>query len=498
MIKFKYLTFSFLLVGLISLNYSCTDLNVDPTDSIVSEGGSGFIPGDPGELLASSYKDLGSFTDQNNMYALGTHVTDEMIPPTRGVDWGDNGVWRTLHAHNWDATHTSVLGAWNSLHGNAYKTNEIIASGPNAEQEAEARFLRAFFMYHAMDFFGQVPFREVTEGPDVDPKVLSRSEAFDFIVNDLETAVANLPSIGPSATNSRASKAAAYFLLAKLHLNKGVYKASDPVGPYSFEAADMNKVIEYVDLIASEGYSLDADYFNIFTANASPEIIFTSAEGSAQNRWMMTLHYDQNPSGWNGFATLADFYNKFQEPDQRLGQDPALDGSDFGGIGRGFLKGQQYNSNGEPLTDTRSQKSLQFTEDVPLAGAATEKGIRVIKYHPADAGQYIFMRYADAHLMKAEAIQRGGSSSSSALDLVNELREARGANALSSLSDDDLLDERGRELYWEGYRRTDMVRFGKFAGTWHEKSVTDDFRVLYPIPATALSSNPNLVQNPGY
>ncbi len=499
MIKLKYFGAFFMMVCLLS-TYSCTDLSVIPADSIVAEGGdSGFIPGDPAELLNSSYKDFAAFTDQNNMYALGTHTSDEMIPPTRGVDWGDNGVWRTLHAHNWDETHTSVLGAWNSLHGNAYKTNEIIASSPDQAQEAEAKFLRAFFMFHAMDFFGQVPFREVTEGPDVDPKVLTRVEAFNFIKSDLEAALPNLPSVGPSPTNARASKATAYFLLARLHLNAAVYNAADPVGPYTYDAADMNKVIEYVDLIAAEGYDLDTDYFNIFTANESPEIILTSAEGSAQNRWMMTLHYGQNPSGWNGFATLADFYDKFDDDnDGRKFLDAKKDGTEFAGIGKGFLVGQQFDKDGVEVIDERSQKPLQFSPDVPLAGAATEKGIRVIKYHPADAGQYILMRYGAAHMMKAEAIHRGGSASKSALEMVNDLRTARGASALASIDDASLLDELGRETYWEGYRRSDQIRFGTFANEWSFKSVTENTRVLFPIPIQALASNPNLTQNAGY
>src|SRR5690606_33554436 len=110
----------------------------------------------------------------------------------------------------------------------------------------------------------------------------------------------------------------------------------------------------------------------------------------------------------------------------------------------------------------------------------------------------IIFRYSDAHLMKAEAILRGGSSGEDATALINELRAIRGASAFSSVDLPELLDERARELYTEGWRRNDMIRFGVFTDTWEFKENTEEFRVLYPIPATALVSNPNLVQNTGY
>lgn len=476
---------------------ACTDLVNDEKDSIVrTSAGGTFTPGDPAALLESAYKDLGAYTDQANIYALGVHTTAEMIPPTRGVDWGDNGVWRTLDAHTWDATHSGITNAWNQLNQRVFKATEIIASNPNASQKAQAQFLRAFNMFHVMDYWGQVPFREVTQGVDELPKTLSRSEAFDFIVKDLTEALPNLAKVGPSATNGVANKAAANFLLAKLHLNKAVYKAAAPEGPYTFDKADMDKVIAYVDAITADGYSLDKSYFNAFTTASKNETILVSLEGSAQNRWFMTLHYNQNPSGWNGFTTLADFYDKFEKDDPRIGIPAKGDGKEFSGIGRGFLIGKQIMDNGKDLIDTRTQKVLSFTRDVPLAGAATDKGIRVIKYHPSDASKYILMRYAEAALMKAEAQFRGGNTAG-ALTTVNSLRTTRGAKALASLTADTMFDEIGRELYWEGGKRTVEVRYGKFTtGTGVE--IKDAYTVLYPIPSSAIVSNPNLKQNKGY
>lgn len=476
---------------------ACTNLHTDEVDSIVIDNTGGTTTGNPTELLAGTYSDLSAFTDQAGVYSLYEHTSDEMIPPTRGTDWGDNGVWRQLYQHTWDPTHTYVVNSWNILNQRAYKCNQVLASNPSEQEAAEAKFLRAFFMWHVMDLFGKVPFREVGEGVDVNPRVLTRSEAFDFIVKDLEEALPDLPSPAPSAENSKASKAAAYTLLARLYLNKAVYKASSPEGPYTFDAADMDKVIDYADEVAALGYALEDQYFINFTTAAQTEIIFTSPTGSPENRYRMTLHYNNNPDGWNGFATLADFYATFEADDSRRGIPATPNGTLYSGLGRGFLIGQQYKDDGSIIINARNSKPLAFTPEVPLTGASTEAGIRVIKYHPLDKGKYIFMRYGDVFLMKVEAMFRKGDTGG-ALDWINDLRTLRGASALGSLDEASILAERGRELYWEGLRRLDQVRFGTFSNTWQDKTNTETYRVLYPIPQQALDSNPNLKQNKGY
>lgn len=476
---------------------ACTNLELEEQDSIVIENsGTGFQAGDPAELLVAAYNDLSAFADQANIYALFQHTSDEMLPPTRGVDWGDNGVWRTLHAHTWDATHSYVLGAWNQLNERSFKTNQILASNPSAQQAAEAKFLRGWYVWHVLDLFGQVPIRQVDEGVEVDPTVLNRSDALDFAIKDLEDALGDLPDNGPPS-NISPTKAAANALLSRIYLNKAVYTAGNPAGPFTFDNADLDKVIQYADAVKASGYALESEYFTAFSGNAASEPILISNQGSPQNRWMMTLHYSQNPSGWNGFTTMAEFYNKFDPADPRIGNYPAPDGSEFSGIGRGFLIGQQFADDGSKVIDTRTQKDLVFTSDVPLAGAATDKGYRAIKYHPADADKYILLRYGEVVMNKAEALFRKGDTNG-ALAVINEVRNARGAPEISSLSEASLLDERGFETYWEALRRIDQIRFGTFTATWSEKTVTDDFRVLFPIPQQALDSNPNLTQNPGY
>jgi starch-binding outer membrane protein, SusD/RagB family len=486
-----------MLIALTLLLGSCTDLVTDEKDSLVVKTSGSGAKGNPTALLEGAYKDLGAYTDQANIYSLGEHTGSTMIPPTRGVDWGDNGVWRTLDQHTWDATHSWNLGAWNQLNQRVFKASQILDAAPSAAQAAEAKFLRAFNMYQIMDNWGQVPFRGVNDGVDVNPKVMSRTEAFAFIEKDLTEALPALEKIGPKFDQGKASKAAANALLAKLYLNKAVYTSAKPEGPYTFNAADMTKAIGFADAVKADGFDLETNYFDNFTAaGAKKEIIFVSLEGTPQNRWFMTLHYDQNPSGWNGFTTLADFYAKFEAKDQRIGLPAKRDKTNFAGIGKGFLRGPQFKDDGSVLIDSRSQKPLSFTDDVPLAGAATDKGIRLIKYHPADAGKYILQRYAEVHLIKAEAQLRSGNAAG-ALATVNELRAKRGATALTALTNDAMFDEIRRELAWEGGGRTVEIRFEKYingTGVTNKNPGT----VLFPIPADAVTSNPNLKQNPGY
>jgi starch-binding outer membrane protein, SusD/RagB family len=478
-------------VSAMLLSTACTDLKTVETDSTVVAASDGTVAKiDPAKGLTSAYSKMDVYTDQANIYALGQHTSAQMIPPTRGTDWGDNGIWRTLDQHTWDATHGQVKTTWNQLNERIYNCNEILYSNPTPLQAAEAKLIRAFHMYHVMDYFGQVPFRNVGEGVEVNPKVMTRAEAVAFIAKDLTEALADLPKSGPSATNSKGSKAAANFLLAKLHLNKHIY-----TGAATPDKADMAKVVAFCDAITADGFSLEDKYFDNFSTAATKEVIWVTETGSPTNRYAMTLHYNTDFSGWNGFTTLGEFYDKFDKSkDQRAGIPAAKDGSKFAGIGRGFLEGQQYDKDGKALQNRRKEP-LDFTRKVQLAGANENMGIRVIKYHPANAGKYILMRNGAAQLMKAEAQHRSGDPG--ALVTINALRAKRGLGALTALTDDVVFDEINRETYWEGGARTEEIRFGKFltgAGAFKKDAST----LLFPIPANAVSSNPNLRQNPGY
>jgi starch-binding outer membrane protein, SusD/RagB family len=489
------------LFGTTVFAVSCTDLIVEEKDSKVVAAATGVYNTAAGlkatEALESAYGSFENYTDQQGTYALGQHTSAEMIPPTRGVDWGDNGVWRTLDQHTLDGTNSWLVNSWNDLNGAAYKCNEVVAAGAEkatAQQAAEAKFLRAFFQWHILDFWGKVPVRETTEGPSVNPKVLEGAVAFDAIVKDATEALADLPKAGPTSKNFVANKAAANYLLAVLYLNKHTYKGG------AVDKADMAKVVGFVDAIKADGYSLDKNYFDNFkdAGGLSERILATGKGIGPQRRWNMTTHYNQSTEGWNGFATLSDFYNKFDAADPRIGITPKKDGTKHSSIGYGFLRGPQYKDDGSVLIDVRSGKPLSFTDDVVLSGCPTDKGIRAIKYHPVtSAGNiYSLMRFGAAQMMKIEALHRSGDAAGT-LVAFNELRTARSAKTVASVDEKTIFDEWGRETYWEGHARTYEIRFGKYTtGTGVEKK--DAFTTLFPIPSAAVVANPNLRQNTGY
>lgn len=506
--RFKPIYFTALAI----FAFSCTDLEVEETDSVAIEDESGNFSGvNPATALETSYSNLqGTFNNQANLYALQEVTSDELLVPTRGTDWGDNGQWRVLHQHTWTPDHVFFLDTWNELNANVFRTNQLLSPvtaenfAITAQQTAEGKFLRAFNMFLILDLWGQVPYREATEDYTVDPRVLRGAEAVEFILNDLNEAVTNLPSTGPTGDTRLASKAAAHFLLAKVYLNRHIYEEREVA------AADMQQVVQHVDAITAEGFDLERDmgYFEIFTPTVDSETILWTRTGVGNRIWN-GLHYaqttpDNTGGGWNGFSTTAEFYALFEGPSDtnapNQGQEERRGFVPTDGIGYGFLVGQQYNEEGEALTD-RSGNPLVYTPNFAgIIGNNERHGIRVLKYHPSNGAyteHYILFRYADAFLMKAEALFRQGNTSE-ALTMINELREVRNASALTDISAQTLLDERGRELYIEGWRRNDQIRFGDYTTAWPLKEESEPFRTKFPLPPSAVASNPNLEQNPGY
>jgi hypothetical protein len=499
---------------------SCTKLDTklkDPNSVAPTSSGGAPAP----SSLSKVYEQLNQLLGQGNSYAMQEHTTDEIMGPTRGTDWDDFGTWRKLHLHTWDGSHNQINDTWNGLNGALFQTT-LLAETATGQTQAEAKFLRAYFTYVVCDLFGQVQHRPATAAAAVIPDVYTRSQAIDFIISELESIIPNLPSFNRTNRNM-ATKEAAQFLLAKAYLNKAVYKQdpTKPAGPFAFNAADMNKVITLCNAIAANSnLSIAANYWDNFKwdngAKSTEDIFVRQNSGGINVVWAscMGFHYAQAPSGWNGFTTLADFYNSFNDGDMRKGM--ALPGyTDQVGSNVGFLVGQirgpQGGKIGNQIVDLkdRSGNPLVFTSDVSLFFSSETKGIRTVKY-PLDPStinnggwssqnEYVFFRLADARLMKAEAILRGGTDAEAPLDIVNSIRTSRNAPALSSVNLTGLLAERGRELYLETWRRNDMIRYGIFNNPVGERpAASDPSRVVFPIPNIALSSNPNLKQNFGY
>ena len=275
-----------------------------------------------------------------------------------------------------------------------------------------------------------------------------------------------------------------------------------------------------MQIIATNKYQINDNYFDIFAPSnetTSKEGIFTlwnkpgTTGGNVRGNVFAVHHYNQNPGGWNGFSTLSVFYDKFEATDQRRGLKYVYPGALPNPGNRqnvGFFVGQQYDMTTDAPLKDRGSAPLVFTREVKLieTGSNLEvTGIRVIKYpfDYATAGDqkdndWVLFRLADVLLMKAEALLRT-SNAAGGLAIVNSIRAKRGVADLATLDLTSMLDERGRELYWEGFRRQDLIRFGKFLEAWQEKAAdAGTANLLFPIPSNQLAVNANLTQNPGY
>ncbi|HYK43539.1 MAG TPA: RagB/SusD family nutrient uptake outer membrane protein [Parafilimonas sp.] len=546
----KFLT----IVTALVIASGCTKLNEDFNDSINNPGSGGNT--DVTALLNNAYNDMNTpFNNQDQIFSLEENVTDECLVPTRGGDWDDNGVWRVLHAHSWDVTHQQAQSVFINLGKLESDATTVLAFKPSQEQAAEALFLRSLAQFYLLDLYAQVPYRTVEKYNSIDAApVLEPAAAID-------TLVANLTQIIPQLSDAnqpyKASPNAARFLLMKVLLNKQAFLNRE--SPGTADNGDMTQIINLGNDIINSGTSNSATgaplqftphYFDNFGPNnggADPaygfgvgaEMIFAfpNLPGVSNNngrnsvgvnaRWMMTLHYNSyghpgdgvyGGAGWNGFSTIADFYNAFDASDtMRRGNVPYPGVTNTSGLKVGLLEGQQYDENGQIRVD-RNGNPLQFNPEVHLVEpdplTLEDNGIRIIKYAPdyqnytggQQGNQLQLFRLADVYLMMAEAYLNQGDAAS-ALAKVNEVRAARKAAPLASLSlvnagnlydENTLLAERQKELYWESWRRQDLIRMGVYLQPWALKEADDAKYLLFPIPSTQLIVNPNLTQNPGY
>lgn len=543
MIQYKKITKFALLFLALGITVSCTKLNEKLNSTLTaSQVSSSFGTAGTQLLLNGAYADLTFLTAQDQLFSLEENASDESLVPTRGGDWDDNGVWRTVHAHTWTADHGQITSTFNSLNKLNFDATNVLGFNPSPSQAAQAKVLRAFCLYYLLDLYGQYPIRNPGDNLLLAPTVRTGQAGIDSVINDITTSLPNLPAPGdPSIINSDVAKV----LLMKCYLQRGVF--INNTAP-TFDAADMAQVVTLGNSIISNAkYSYQSNYFDNFTPtnHSSTEAIWlypnTGGVGAnhagVEARWNMTLHYNSytpnNPNaGWNGFSTISDFYSSFNTTaapttfgptdtlfDTRLGGRISSNflSTSKSGIRPGLEVGQQYNETGAPKKD-RKGAPLAFTPAIAPnmieSGSNLEvTGIRVVKYVPDYAfyggpagNDFMIFRYPDVVLMVAEAMQRS-TDAPGALALVNGLRVARGATPLASMElvntsnvedPNTLLAERGRELYWESSRRTDLLRFGVFLKPWQYKPTDDPKNLLFPIPNQALAADPNLKQNPGY
>ena len=434
---------------------------------------------------------------------------------------------------SWNANDAWVSDMYYRIYYNIALCNEFLRNANGAsfsgndevkmkEYKSEVRFMRALFYYHALDLYRNIPM--VTENDPVGSFIPPRAtpqETFDYIESELKDCIGDmLPA--SSCPYGQASQGAAYTLLAKLYLNSEVYTG---VAKYAECKAACQQVMNM-------GYSLESDYSKLFNADndkRTNEIIFAlpvSAEHTVS--WGASTYLvcgqlslsnaNQTPgdfgaeSGWSEFRLRSQFVDKFNE------SDIYAQGEEAKGDKRAkfFTNGQNKDvtSMTDETTGYLSEKWSNLKDDGTKASNTSNDGVET---------DFPLFRLADVYLMYAECVARlgedwdnwnGGSDAEAAsrkegaIYYINKVRERAGAADVwkdNFASDADflqfILDERARELYHEGYRRTDLIRFGQFTtnkyiwqwkGGTHDGQAVDSKYNIYPIPNTELTANPNL------
>ena len=490
-----------MIISVTLLLLGCTDLDTPPQSSVTPDD---FYKTEK-ELVAAvipAYNSLVNFTWEGPMF-LQNVCTDEIVIPQRGGDWGDGDIWKDLHRHEWRSTNPHINDGWVRLYQGVARCNSVLDALSKADQTAlvttfisEARVLRAYYYFHLMDLFGNVPIvTSAFSDPDNPPQQNSRTEVFNFVVSEITASLPNLEASFGAGNWGRVSQSAAQAILATVYLNAEVYTGTARWA--ECEAA--------CDAIINSGeFSLNTNYFDTFDPTkegpTNPELIWVTGHANQSGvgffRHMATLHYNHVPwTPWNGFSVVADFYNRYDTSDVRLDQ---------------FLVGQQYwlagPKAGLPTTDRADNPLILSVNINSLDGASESEGARIMKW-PVDpnatnenaGNDFALFRYAGILLTKAEAVLMQ-SRAGEATDLVNQVRERafEPDKPLATVTRDDILNERGFELVWENFRRQDLIRTGHFGDSWNFKTVNEPFRTLYPIPQGQLDANPNLQQNPGY
>ena len=496
----KKILYIFSIIALAGMG--CTDLTEDLYDKLPADN----YPENAlqiATMTVDAYAKIRPIVDDEGWWYLAQEMTsDELCGPTRDADWDDGGKWRAMHQHDWTNDVESVNNMWGRLFEAVTTTNQIsdrLAALTQTDdirvKIAEVETMRAFYYYLLMDNFGDVPYLTTTIDVPEKPFKVTREEIWNNLVASLES---NLPYLQNVNKKYLATRAMAFSILAKLYLNAEVY-----TGTPQWEKAGA-----YCDSIISTGlYSFDSDPSGPFVTNneTNPEIIFSIPydEDNFQGfRFhMRTLHYQSNTTfnmnvgPWNGFAVLEDHYNSYEDGDKRKEN--------------WFLEGQQYDFEGNEIVDAVAEQNLVFTPNIPALRMTSENtpaeirmsGVRIVKYEVAMGAKenlsndFVLFRYTDVLLMKAETeIRLNGAGSGD--DYINDVRSRAGVSTWSGVDLDDLLAERGREMFMEGHRRQDLIRFGEFGKAWWEKSGSDPSREIFPIPKWAIDANENLNTDP--
>ena len=515
--------------------------------------------------IATIYTSFGNrlYGSTDNVHTLQEFSSDAWILPGRQGDWVDGGKWQSLFLHNYGPGNATIKSTWNALYtiiGNCNTSIDnletfIQAGGESYLQDYqyEARAVRAILYYHLVDLFGRVPLVTSSKTVMADVNQSSRSEVYQFIVDELTDCIPHLPSgkcQNMGKYYGRVTKAVGYMAMAKVAINSPILSKDDwndgslvggiaKVAPYVNQAGKNIKialdgttrdawetVLYCQKQIEKEGYSLQPNFSQNFskTNDSSVENIWTQPSDGTTYKVSdynptRTLHAAHASAyglqGWNGACATVEQMKVFKYGTDE--QDPRMDMTFF--YGPVFVDGKPIDAglgDGAQLCYNPMDVVVDFKEDVPNQ-ILKFAGARMSKYEVDNTtssylnhnNDKVFWRYADALLLAAEAKVRMGQSGDAE---VNEIRDRVQAGQKSNVTLQDILDERMLEFSYEGMRRQDQIRFGtytepttdRYAGVHHNVATGDyvvdntGFTPVFPIPTSVLELNTKLTQNPGY
>jgi starch-binding outer membrane protein, SusD/RagB family len=523
----KYLVYPCILL----MASACTDLEENLKGDVTTDIN---IPGisttGASDILGAAFAGLRSGTANHGSYYSVQEITsDEMCIAAKGGDWFDGGILVELHKHTYTPGHAFIRDTWNNTYGAINTCNELLAgTSINDNQRAQTRALRAYFYMRLLDLYGNV---KIITVPGTDAPQSNRAAVFAFVESELLAAIGvseitsssdfSASALGTVQNAYRINIYGALGLISKLYLNSEIYTGTPRYdkaaiaagyvidqGPYRLcgdgcKVANLGKRPSVTtDAAELEGYAA------VFAPNNenNPEHIFSvfydEVAGPDMNFSQMNLHYSSQftwnfqSQPWNGYATLEEFYNSYEDGDVRKKNN--------------FLAGPQTDFGGFPILDYASDDDnieLNYTPKInELApNARREAGARPSKFSFKQLGRdnmsndYPIIRLGELYLIRAEGLARAAGNWDLALPDVNTIRARAKVADLQSLTADSFLAERGREMFQEGVRRTDLIRLGKYNGTWWEKPASPAHVNIFPIPQSQIeASNGTLSQNPGY
>ncbi len=495
--------------------------------------------------VLSLYNYVGGYVDSQGLqgtgrgiYDLNTFTTDEAMMPTRGGDWYDGGFWQGLYLHRWGVNNEAIYATWEYLYrtvilcnGSLEKIQAFSAAHPTEEVAplvAEVRALRAMFYYYIMDLFGSVPLIEKSSPALEEIVQKKRSKVFYFIVKELmdsEPFLSLERSNQPGVYYGRVTRPVVWFLLAKLALNAEVYADDDwtdgsrPDGKSLFFEVDgqslnaWQTVCRYGEKLAAAGYSLEEDYtanFAVFNESSKENIFVIPMDKTLYANQFIYLfrsrHYNHAKAyglgGENGASATKEVLEAFGYDTPQV--DARFDYCYFAGPVND-LEGRQVmlDDGVTPLVYEPWKVALD------VSGQPWEKtaGARMKKYEVDPTAlkdgklldnDIVLFRYADMLLMQSEAKVRNGENGDAELNRVR----SRVGMPPQTATLDCLLEERMRELAWEGWRRQDLIRFGRFTRAYSDRpqlpGEENGYTTVFPIPEKVVGMNPNLYQHKGY